>query len=191
MGAPVETLEANSAGGLGSSFMLGGPSVCRGASQRRLRFAGAPVRGPGANKPAAGGVAPPAACEQAGPVAPALGCGPATRGVSRPAIEGKIDDVIGELVHGSPPLWFRPKPEDERPRGLGLTGDSRTGFRPVDADDVLGRRIVVLVRERAARDGTAHVSTVELRNAGRKESQADNHLLIPQFCSVNPGLLSH
>jgi hypothetical protein len=41
------------------------------------------------------------------------------------------------------------------------------------------------VRDRAARDATAHVSTVELRNAGRKEFRADNRLLIPQSLSVN------
>ena len=58
-----------------------------------------------------------------------------------------------------------PKPEDERLRGLSPT-DSRTGFRPVDANDVDGRRTSEPVRDRAAQGGTAHVSTVELRNAG-------------------------
>jgi len=55
---------------------------------------------------------------------------------------------------------FCPKPEDERLRGLGLTDDSRTGFRPVDADDVSKRRNCEAVLDRAAQDGTTHVSTV-------------------------------
>ena len=66
--------------------------------------------------------------------------------------------------------FFCPKPEDDQLEGLGLPDDSRTSFRPVDADDVSGRRIGEPVRKRAAQDGTAHVSTVELRNAGRNES---------------------
>jgi hypothetical protein len=74
---------------------------------------------------------------------------------------------------------------------LGLTDDSHTGFRPVDAHDVSGRRIGEPVRERAAQEGTAHVSTVGLRDAVWNESQADNRLLIPRIDPVNPGALSH
>jgi hypothetical protein len=36
----------------------------------------------------------------------------------------------------------------------------------VDANDVDGRRTAEPVRDRAAQDGTVHVSTVELRNGG-------------------------
>jgi hypothetical protein len=50
----------------------------------------------------------------------------------------------------------------------------------VDDVDVYGQRIGEPVRERAARDGTAHVSSVGLMNAGWNEFQADNRLLIPQ-----------
>src|SRR5271165_860058 len=177
--APDETLEANSAGRLGPSFMFRVPSVCRRASQGRLRIARASLRNPGANEPTAGGVAPPAHCEQAAPLAPAVICGPATRSISRPAIAGEIDDVVGELVHGSPPLWFLSKAGRRAAGRLGLTDDSRTGFRPVDAREVLGRRIGEPVRERAARDGTAHVSSVGLMEAGRNESQADTRLNDP------------
>jgi hypothetical protein len=83
-----------------------------------------------------------------------------------------------------------PKPEDERLRGLSPT-DSRTGFRPVDANDVDGRRTSEPVRDRAAQDGTAHVSTVELRNASRNEFQTDNRPLIPGFRPVNPEFFRH
>jgi hypothetical protein len=69
------------------------------------------------------------------------------------------------------------------PERLGLTDVS--GFRPVDADDVYRRRIGGPVRKRAARVGTAHVSSVGLRSVGRNAFQADNQLMIPQFESVN------
>ena len=95
--APVEMPEAKSAGRLGPSFMLWGPSACQRASQRRLRVARTPLRRPGANEPTGGGVTPPPAVQQS---AFAARCG------GRPAIAGEIDDVIGELVHGSPPLWY-------------------------------------------------------------------------------------
>ena len=45
--------------------------------------------------------------------------------------------------------------------------DARTGFRPVDANDVGGRRTGEPVRDRAAQDGTAHVSTVKERRPKR------------------------
>src|ERR1700687_4343830 len=64
LGAPVETLVAISAGRLGPSFMVRGPSVCQRASQGGLRFARVPLHGPGAHEPAGRGIAPPAASEQ-------------------------------------------------------------------------------------------------------------------------------
>jgi hypothetical protein len=69
------------------------------------------------------------------------------------------------------------------PERLGLTDVS--GFRPVDGYDVYRRRIGEPVRERAARDGTAHVSSIGLRSVDRNAFRADNRLMIPRFESVN------
>ena len=66
--------------------------------------------------------------------------------------------------------------------------NSHTGFRPVDANNVNERRIREFVRDRAAQDGTAHVSTVELRNVGRNGFQAHIWQLLPGSQFVNPDL---
>ncbi len=113
MGAPVETLEAISTGLLGPLFMF---DVLQAARERHeggsaLR---ADRRLPEADQLAGRAIAPPSALETAGLEAMTA---EVKRNFCRPALAGDIDNEIGELVHGSPPLWFCPKPEDERLRG--------------------------------------------------------------------------
>jgi hypothetical protein len=178
-GAPVETREANSAGHLGPCSSSS-PSACQKESQegcaprasvRALQAqTGLPVTPPTADER----IAWPGAEERRGAT---------TYAVPRLAIAGEVDN-IGELVHGSPPLWLMSKAVRRASERLGPADVSATGFRPVDAD-AGRRRIRDPVRERAARDAAAHVSSVGLGSADWNAVQAGDRLLIRHPDRVN------